>query len=48
MINNILTWIKSRAVYAQTYRELSSLSARELHDIGIDAAAINGIASEAT
>lgn len=47
MINNIITWIKSRAAYAHTYRELSSLSARELHDIGIDAASINDIASEA-
>lgn len=47
MINHIKTWIKSRAVYAQTRRELSAMSTRELNDIGIDAASIDDIAYDA-
>ena len=45
MINHIKTWLKSRAVYAQTRRELSAMSTRELNDIGIDAASIDDIAA---
>jgi uncharacterized protein YjiS (DUF1127 family) len=44
MINNIRIWLKSRAVYAQTRRELRAMSSRELNDIGIDAASIDDIA----
>ena len=36
-----------RAVYRQTYRELSELSQRELADLGIDRANIREIALEA-
>lgn len=45
MINHIKTWLKSRAVYVQTRRELNAMTSRELNDIGIDAASIDDIAS---
>lgn len=39
--------LERRRVYAQTVRELSALSARDLHDLGITASMIPSIAREA-
>ena len=44
MFKHIKTWLESRAVYTRTRRELSAMTARELNDIGIDAASIDEIA----
>lgn len=48
MISTIRSWIARRAVYRQTYRELSSMSDRELYDLGITRGDIEGLAYEAT
>lgn len=36
-----------RAIYRQTLRELNALTARDLHDLGIDRAMIGQLAHEA-
>jgi uncharacterized protein YjiS (DUF1127 family) len=47
MIGKLHNWIKNRAAYMQTYRELDSMTDRELNDIGIDRSMIEEIASTA-
>lgn len=48
MILALRNWIARRAVYRQTYRELSSMSDRDLYDLGITRGDIEGLAYEAT
>lgn len=48
MISAIRRWIARRAVYRRTYRDLYSMSDRELYDLGITRGDIEGLAYEAT
>lgn len=48
MIRTIQNWLTARAAYAQTYRELSAMSDRDLYDIGIDRGMIPEIAHQST
>jgi uncharacterized protein YjiS (DUF1127 family) len=48
MISAFITWWNRRAIYRQTFNELSSMSDRELYDLGFTRGDIHGIAHEAT
>lgn len=48
MIRHLKTWYARRKVYAQTVKELSTLSSKELYDLGINRDMIPSIANEAT
>lgn len=43
----LVAWVARRAVYTQTYNELSALNNRELADLGISRSEIKYIAREA-
>mgnify|MGYP000550226682 CR=1 FL=1 len=47
MISKFIHWISRHQVYKNTYRELASMSNRELNDIGIGCEDIKSIAYEA-
>ena len=47
MINFIKKWLDRQKIYNQTYRELSSLTVRELHDLGLTPDLIPYVASAA-
>lgn len=44
---NIKMWYARRSIYKQTYKELSSLTQRELSDLGLNTGMIGEIAHEA-
>lgn len=48
MIKALIIAYKRHAVYMATYKELNSLSDKELHDLGIDRSQIETVAREAT
>jgi uncharacterized protein YjiS (DUF1127 family) len=47
MISKFIKWISRHHIYQNTYRELASMSNRELNDIGIGYEDIKSIAYEA-
>ena len=47
MHRNIKMWYARRSIYKQTYRELNSLTQRELSDLGLGSGMINEVAYEA-
>lgn len=47
VVANVKTGLQRRRVYAQTVRELNSLTTRELADLGLNASMITAIAKEA-
>ena len=47
IVKTVKTAVSKRRKYAQTYRELNALTARELADLGIHASMIAQIAHEA-
>jgi uncharacterized protein YjiS (DUF1127 family) len=44
---SIKMWFARRSIYNQTHRELSSLTQRELSDLGLNSAMISEVAYEA-
>ncbi len=46
VINSFFKYLEMRKIYNRTYRELSKLSDRELHDIGLSRYDIAAIAEE--
>lgn len=47
MHRNIKMWYARRSIYKQTQRELSTLTQRELSDLGLSSGMINEVAYEA-
>lgn len=44
---NIKMWCARRSIYKQTHRELSSLTQRELSDLGLNSGMISEVAYDA-
>jgi uncharacterized protein YjiS (DUF1127 family) len=48
MIKALILAYKKHAIYRETYKELNSLSNKELHDLGIDRSDVEKVAIDAT
>ncbi len=48
MITAFISWLNRKAIYRQTYRELSAMTDRELIDLGISRDDIPSLAYHAT
>jgi uncharacterized protein YjiS (DUF1127 family) len=48
MISKLILWFHRRSVYNQTFKELASMSDRDLYDLGITRGDISTLAYEAT
>jgi uncharacterized protein YjiS (DUF1127 family) len=47
MIRSIIMYFRQKSIYRETYKQLSSLSTKELEDIGITGNMISELANEA-